>query len=38
MIWDDGSDTFELLEMVMKDEPVALASYALKHDLLGRPG
>jgi hypothetical protein len=24
--------------MSIKDDPVTLASYALKHDLLGRPG
>jgi hypothetical protein len=24
--------------MIIKDDPVTLGSYALKHDLLGRPG
>jgi hypothetical protein len=38
LLWDDGSETYEPLEMVIQDDPVTLASYALKHDLLGRPG
>jgi hypothetical protein len=38
LLWDDGSETYELLEMVLKDDPVKLASYALKHELLGQYG
>jgi hypothetical protein len=35
LLWEDGSETYEPLEMIIKD---TLASYALKHDLLGCPG
>jgi hypothetical protein len=38
LLWEDGSETYEPLDMIIKDDPVTLASYALKHDLLGRPG
>jgi hypothetical protein len=38
LLWDDGSEKYEPLEMVIKDDPVTLASYALKHDLLGQSG
>jgi hypothetical protein len=34
----DGSETYEPLDMIIKDYPITLASYALKHDLLGIPG
>jgi hypothetical protein len=34
LLWDDGSETYEPLEMVIKDDTVTLASYDLKHDLL----
>jgi DNA-directed RNA polymerase subunit L len=38
LLWEDGSETYEPLEMIIKDDPVTFASYALKHDLLGRSG
>jgi hypothetical protein len=38
LLWEDGSDTYEPLEMIIKDDLVTLASYALNHDLFGRPG
>jgi hypothetical protein len=38
LLWEDGSDTYDPLEMIIKDYPVTLASYALKHDFLGCPG
>jgi hypothetical protein len=38
LLWEDGSEMFEQLEMIIKDDPVTLASNALKHDLLGCPG
>jgi hypothetical protein len=37
LLWDDVSETYESLETVIKDDPVTLAYYALKHYLLGRP-
>jgi hypothetical protein len=33
LLWDEGSEPFEPLKI-----PVTLLSYALKHDLLVRPG
>jgi hypothetical protein len=38
LLWEDGSETYEPLEMIIKDDPVTLDSYPLKHDLLGHPG
>jgi hypothetical protein len=38
LLWEDGSETYEPLEMITKYDPVILASYAFKHDLLGCPG
>ena len=37
ILWDDGSETYEPLEMVIKDDPVTLAAYARKHKLLDQP-
>jgi DNA-directed RNA polymerase subunit L len=37
LFWEDGSESYEPLEMIIKDDLVTLASYALKHDLLGHP-
>ena len=36
--WDDGSETYEPLEMIIKDDPVTLAAYAKRHNLLNKPG
>jgi hypothetical protein len=38
LLWEDVSETYEPLEMIFKDDPVTLATYSLKHYLLGRPG
>jgi hypothetical protein len=37
LLWEDGSETYEPLEMIIKDDTITLASYTKKHDLLGRP-
>jgi hypothetical protein len=37
LLWEDGSETYEPLEMIIKDHPVTFDSYAIKHDLLGCP-
>jgi hypothetical protein len=37
ILWDDGSETYEPLEMVIKDDPVTLTAYARKHKLLDQP-
>ena len=36
--WEDGSETYEPLDIMIKDDPVTLAKYALDHDLLEVPG
>jgi hypothetical protein len=36
--WDDGSETYEPLEMFIKDDPITVALYARKHNLLNLPG
>jgi hypothetical protein len=38
MRWDDGSESYEQLEMIIKDDPVTLATYAKNHNLLNKPG
>jgi hypothetical protein len=38
LLWDDGSETYKPLDMVIKDEPVTLGAYACKHSLLNEPG
>jgi hypothetical protein len=38
LLWEDGSETKEPLEILIKDYPDILASCALKHDLLACPG
>ena len=38
VLWEDGSKTWEPLNMVSKDDPVTLAAYAKDHDLLETPG
>jgi hypothetical protein len=37
LLWEDGLETYEPIEMIIKDDPVTLDSYALKHKLLGFP-
>ena len=36
--WDDGMQTWELLNMLAKQDPVTLARYGHDHDLLNKPG
>ena len=36
--WEDGSITFEPLDMVAKDDPYGCAKYAKEHDLLDTTG
>ena len=36
--WDDGSITYEPLDMVGQDDPFGCAKYAKEHDLLELPG
>ena len=36
--WETGEITWEPLKNILKDDPITLAIYARKHDLLGRPG
>ena len=36
--WTDGSETWEPVNMMQKDDPVTLANYAKKNDLLDTPG
>ena len=36
--WEDGSETYEPLTIVMKDDPVTCARYAMDNDLLDTPG
>jgi hypothetical protein len=38
LLWDDGSEAYKPLEMFIQDDPATLASFALKHYLLGCPG
>ena len=36
--WEDGTKTWEPLNIIAKDDPVTLAQYAKDHDLLDKPG
>ena len=36
--WEDGSKTWEPLNMIAKDDPVSLANYAKQNGLLEAPG
>jgi Reverse transcriptase (RNA-dependent DNA polymerase) len=36
--WDDGSESYEPLDIMIKDDPITLAKYAEENDLLQRPG
>jgi hypothetical protein len=36
--WEDGSETYEPLDIMVKDEPVTLAQYAKDNDFLSLPG
>jgi hypothetical protein len=38
LLWDNGSETYEPLDMVIKYDPVTLAAHAHKHGLLNEPG
>ena len=36
--WDDDSETWEPLDIMIKDDPITLAAYAEENDLLDKPG
>ena len=36
--WDDGTETWEPINMIGKSDPVSLACYALDNDMLQKPG
>ena len=36
--WEDGSETYETLDIIIKDDPVSVASYAAENDLINTPG
>ena len=36
--WGDGSETWEPLNLIAKDDPITLARYAKEHNLLDLPG
>lgn len=36
--WEDGSETYEPLDEMIKDDPVSIASYAVENNLLDTPG
>ena len=38
VVWEDGSQTYEPLDVVAKDDPVTCAIYARDNDLLDLPG
>ena len=38
MLWDDGSETWEDLRAISKDDPVTIAGYAKANELLDTPG
>ncbi len=38
ILWDDGSITWEPLNMIGKDDPLSCARFAQEHDLLEKPG
>ena len=35
--WEDGTETYEPLDMMIKDDPITLAKYAYENDLLATP-
>jgi hypothetical protein len=36
--WEDGSQSYKPLQLMITDEPMTLATYAKEHDLLTTPG
>jgi hypothetical protein len=36
--WDDGSETYEQLDIIIKDDPIIVAQYAEDHGLLETAG
>ena len=36
--WEDGSTTYEHLQLMIEDDPISLALYARKNNLLKTPG
>ena len=36
--WEDNSETYEPLDVMIKDDPITVANYAKKHNLLEVPG
>ena len=37
ILWEDDTETWEPLNVIMKDDPITLVSYALENDLLDQP-
>jgi hypothetical protein len=35
--WEDGSEYYEPLDQIIRDDPVTLAKYAKQHHLLSKP-
>jgi hypothetical protein len=35
--WGDGTQSYEPLEQVIRDDPVTVATYGKKHHLLDKP-
>ena len=38
VLWETGEQTWEPLGQIYKDDPVTIAIYVEKHNLLGKPG
>jgi hypothetical protein len=38
VLWEDGSETYEPLDIIIKDDPVSVAKYAAENNLLDKPG
>ncbi len=38
LLWDDGSETWEPLNLIAKDDPLTCARFAVENDLLKKPG
>ena len=38
VLWEDNSETYEPLDILIKDDPISVAKYAQDNDLLDTPG
>ena len=36
--WEDGSETYEPIDIMIKDDPISMATYAQENNLLDTPG